>query len=237
MRAACCSAVFTGTNRIVGRLIASQIASASAASFLPRLTYGLASCGAISFTSCPNDCSRRAQWCEPPQASRATTVGGSLPKKVIRSWRRSLLRRTGSSAAFTPCSWKTCFDVSIPMRIIWSMDGLLCLRSATTSFWHSDAVRGPSTPTDLACRGGVQSLGVVQLEGRSDPGVPPVTVGDGLNHAFPATVVDMNPKREGLPGAADGDLEPEVVPITRASQDEVFRREPGPKGRLLQLAG
>jgi hypothetical protein len=33
------------------------------------------------------------------------------------------------------------------MRIIWSMDGLLGLRSATTSFWHSDAVRGPSTPT------------------------------------------------------------------------------------------
>ncbi len=25
--------------------------------------------------------------------------------------------------------------------------GLRCLRSATTSFWHSDAVRGPSTPT------------------------------------------------------------------------------------------
>src|SRR6266478_2426817 len=36
--AACCSAVLTGTNRIVGRLIASQIASASIASFLPRLT-------------------------------------------------------------------------------------------------------------------------------------------------------------------------------------------------------
>jgi hypothetical protein len=30
------------------------------------------------------------------------------------------------------------------------MDGLLCSRSATTSFWHSDAVRGPSTPTDVA---------------------------------------------------------------------------------------
>src|SRR5215211_4426790 len=36
------------------------------------------------------------------------------------------------------------------MQIIWSMDGLLCLRSTTTSFWHSDAVRGPSTPTDIA---------------------------------------------------------------------------------------
>jgi hypothetical protein len=36
--AACCSAVFTGTKRIVGRLIASQSAAASAASFLPRFT-------------------------------------------------------------------------------------------------------------------------------------------------------------------------------------------------------
>jgi hypothetical protein len=37
-RAACCSAVFTATNRIVGRTTASQIAAASAASFLLRLT-------------------------------------------------------------------------------------------------------------------------------------------------------------------------------------------------------
>ena len=36
--AACCSAVLTGTKRMVGRLIASHSASASAASFLPRLT-------------------------------------------------------------------------------------------------------------------------------------------------------------------------------------------------------
>jgi hypothetical protein len=41
IRAACCSAVFTGTKRIVGRLIASQSASGSAVSFLPRFTYGL----------------------------------------------------------------------------------------------------------------------------------------------------------------------------------------------------
>jgi hypothetical protein len=34
----CCSAVFTATKRMVGRLTASQIASASAASFFWRLT-------------------------------------------------------------------------------------------------------------------------------------------------------------------------------------------------------
>src|SRR5881275_106141 len=38
IKAACCSAVVTGTKRFVGRLIASHSASASAASFLPRLT-------------------------------------------------------------------------------------------------------------------------------------------------------------------------------------------------------
>jgi hypothetical protein len=36
--AACCSGDFTGTNRIVGRVTASQTASASAASVLLRFT-------------------------------------------------------------------------------------------------------------------------------------------------------------------------------------------------------
>ena len=37
----CCSCVFTATKRIVGREAASQIASASAASFFWRFTNGL----------------------------------------------------------------------------------------------------------------------------------------------------------------------------------------------------
>ncbi|MNY41728.1 hypothetical protein D3C86_1765650 [compost metagenome] len=36
----CCSGDFTGTKRIVGRVTASQIASASAMSFFWRFTYG-----------------------------------------------------------------------------------------------------------------------------------------------------------------------------------------------------
>src|SRR5713226_2010959 len=36
-----------------------------------------------------------------------------------------------------------CFDVSIPIRLIWSTDGPLCLRSATASFWHVRCRRGP----------------------------------------------------------------------------------------------
>src|ERR1700730_9965162 len=98
IKAACCSAVFTGTKRIIGRLIASHSASASAASFLPRLMYGLTSCGAINFTECPNDRSSRAQWWLAPQASIAITVGASFSRNVNISLRRSFFRRTGSSA-------------------------------------------------------------------------------------------------------------------------------------------
>src|SRR3954452_11492385 len=43
-----------------------------------------------------------------------------------------------------------CFDVSIPIRLICSTDGLLCLRSATTSVWHTRCRRGPSTPAEDA---------------------------------------------------------------------------------------
>src|SRR3954449_13089921 len=39
-----------------------------------------------------------------------------------------------------------CFDVSIPIRLTCSTDGLLCLRSATTSVWHARCRQGPSTP-------------------------------------------------------------------------------------------
>ena len=35
----------------------------------------------------------------------------------------------------------------MPIQLICSTDGLLCLRSATTSFWHNRCRRGPSTPT------------------------------------------------------------------------------------------
>src|SRR5229473_3353800 len=114
MSAACCPAVFTGTNRIVGRLIASQIASASAASFLFRFTYGLTYCGGKRTTSCPSFCNSRAQWCAAPQASSPTLVGSSFAKNSRNCRRRSVLRSTGRSAESTPCSTKTLLDVSTP---------------------------------------------------------------------------------------------------------------------------
>ena len=54
-----CSVAFTGTNRIEGRVIASQIASASVASLLLRLTKALTVAGGISLTLCPSAFSSR----------------------------------------------------------------------------------------------------------------------------------------------------------------------------------
>src|ERR1700704_3953660 len=44
----------------------------------------------------------------------------------------------------------------MPIRLICSTDGPLCLRSATTSFWHNRCRRGPSTPSPFA---EIQKLG------------------------------------------------------------------------------
>ena len=78
--AACCSAVLSGTVRIAGRDAASPIASASLRSFLFRLTKGFTYCGGISFTRWPRRLNKRPQWCDPAQASSATSVGSSLTK-------------------------------------------------------------------------------------------------------------------------------------------------------------
>jgi len=51
----------TGTKRMVGRVTASQIASASLASVFPRFTYGFTYAGGISRTSCPSLRISRAQ--------------------------------------------------------------------------------------------------------------------------------------------------------------------------------
>jgi len=60
---ACCSTLLTGTKRMVGRWIASQIASASLPSFLPLLRYGATNRGATMRTVCPSAWKRRAHSC------------------------------------------------------------------------------------------------------------------------------------------------------------------------------
>ena len=87
MAVACACASFTGTKRMLGQLAASLIASASARSFLPRLTKGFACCGAISLTVCPSLASSRPQWWDPPQASSVIVSGASLANQA-----RNLLR-------------------------------------------------------------------------------------------------------------------------------------------------
>lgn len=59
---------------------ASQIASASAASFLLLLTYGLTNCGAIKRTVCPMPCSLRGQWWALLQASMPIRQPGQVGK-------------------------------------------------------------------------------------------------------------------------------------------------------------
>ena len=73
-------AVLDRTKRMFGRLTASQIASASAASFLLVFTYGFTNCGAISLTVCPRPCSLLAQKWALPQASMPIRQGGRLAK-------------------------------------------------------------------------------------------------------------------------------------------------------------
>src|ERR1700678_3992110 len=81
MARACCSSVLTATKRMVGRLAASAIASASAASFFWRLTNGLTYAGGIKRTSCPASRIARPQWWALPQASMATMQRGRSAKK------------------------------------------------------------------------------------------------------------------------------------------------------------
>lgn len=59
--AACVSSLLIATNRVVGRSAASQIASASAASFFWRFTNGFTYAGGINRTSWPMRDSSRPQ--------------------------------------------------------------------------------------------------------------------------------------------------------------------------------
>jgi hypothetical protein len=101
-RIAGCAAVLIGTKRMVGRVIASQISSASRASFLFVFTYGRTNCGAINLTLWPKPCKRRAQlWLLLP-ASMPIAQAGSFVKYSTTSLRRSCLRPTTLPCACYP---------------------------------------------------------------------------------------------------------------------------------------
>src|SRR5574343_798818 len=78
---------------MLGRLAASQMACASAKSFLLPCTKGFTNWGEISFASCPMAVSRRAiQWA-PAQASITTRQTGILANCVSIWLRESFLRK------------------------------------------------------------------------------------------------------------------------------------------------
>ena len=120
-----CSTDFTSTKRIVGRIDASTIASASATSFLFDFTYGFTNCGLSSTGRCPSRCARRAQWCAPPQLSIATTQPrGNADRYVCKPAHRSRRRSTTSPSASTAVRWNTRFAKSIPTRVTFSIGPL-----------------------------------------------------------------------------------------------------------------
>ena len=139
---ACCSTRFTGNNRMLGLVTASQLASASATSFLLLFTYGLTNCGDIKRTVWPKPCRVRAQWWTLRHASMPMRHGGRFTKNVVIWSRRSCLR-----SATLPCS-STCVNLEYvlcqvdansrnlhggrPSRFKWSV----------TPLWHVDAGTG-----------------------------------------------------------------------------------------------
>jgi len=114
----CCCTLLTGTKRMFGRVTASQIAAASAASFLPRLPdrrYGATNFGAIRRTVWPCLANSRAQWCAPEHASMPirqggsdATSGSSLPRVTAGRCSATL------PVASTPCRANTFFARSMP---------------------------------------------------------------------------------------------------------------------------
>ena len=168
MPCAWASADFTATSAIPGRAAASAMASASMRSFLPRRTNGLTYCGGISRTRWPSASARRPQWCEPPHASSTTSVGASPARNASQRPRRSSRRSTGRSDASTPCSVKTCFDVSMARRLSSITDGPSGLRLDNPNHGTQrcpGAVHPNGQMAELAWR-----TGQVRTFGRACPG-------------------------------------------------------------------
>src|SRR5712691_12365248 len=141
-RTACCSGLLIGTNLMLGRVTALQIASASLPSFLPLFLYGATSTGAISRTVCPSSWNRRAHSCAPEHASMPIRHGGKAATVCISCSRLTVFLRPTRPAPSTPCSANTRFAKSIPAVVIFSMTSPLVIRlNLQTQSWHFDAVR------------------------------------------------------------------------------------------------
>ena len=90
------------TKRMVGRVAASIIASASAMSFFWVFTYGLTNFGAISRTLWPKPVSVRAQWLAVAHASIATQHPECASMNARNCLRDCFFRKTTSPSAAAP---------------------------------------------------------------------------------------------------------------------------------------
>ena len=117
---ACCSALFTGTKRMFGRPIASQIASASLPSFLPLFRRERRT-SAPSASPRARIAKRRAHSWAPAQASMPMRQGGSRGYRLHQPLAAHRAAKHRLPAASTPCSENTRFARSIPTVVICSM--------------------------------------------------------------------------------------------------------------------
>src|SRR6266850_5159160 len=99
---ACCSVLFTGTKRMLGRVTASHTASASLPSFLSLFLYGATNLGAISLTVWPCCSKRRPHSCAPEHASMPIRQGDNDATVSTSRSRRTVRRSTVLPAASTP---------------------------------------------------------------------------------------------------------------------------------------
>jgi hypothetical protein len=91
------------TNRIVGRVTASAMASASRASFLFNFTNGLTNCAGMIRTVWPSSPSFRAIHCAPGQASMPIRAFGAVAKNAKRVSRENFTRWIGRSPRRQAC--------------------------------------------------------------------------------------------------------------------------------------
>src|SRR5438093_10655573 len=97
----CCSTDFAETKRMLGRPAASQIASASLASFLLDFTNGFTNCGAISRTA---DTGQRTTSMGGPHPDPDETPGDGWANPRARAWRA---RAAPCAPAPMPCLAQT----------------------------------------------------------------------------------------------------------------------------------
>ena len=168
-----------------GICAAVQIARASCASFLLPDTKGRTALAGNSHGSWPSCRSWRAQCCEPPQASIATTHGARLAK-CSRNFARVSFRSTISPVSTsTQCSWNTRFAVSTPTTVllVFISDPPVCPRRACSSpigTLMPSAREGPPTLRLSGIRGWEASIPFLPAKANAQHTLPSASGGGDI---------------------------------------------------------